>query len=369
MILHISPDDPFINYVVKHFDQYGNSDYVVVQRGGASCEVKYSDRVKLIHTNSEILELQNSLSLYNAVIFHGLFGEWSASLLNAVPENVVVAWMCWGGEVYGRENMDKWLAPYSKLVYHIKQYFRQRKNKVKQCFFVPIPLFRKISYCLLDMQEELDYTNRLFSTSMKMLPYNYYTIEDTIRGLKDSFATGNNVFVGNCCAIDGNLPDVYVALAKCYLKGFNGKVISPLSYGELGYRKWIYIMGKLLLGRKFVPLIDYLPLEEYNKIIYSCGAMIQAQHHPQAQGNIITALWLGMRVYLYEDNLTYKYFKRLGVNIFSLNEIFKSKYINSSPLNRKETQHNRDILKRVYGTSALEINVLHIINELDKNHI
>ena len=75
--------------------------------------------------------------------------------------------------------------------------------------------------------------------------------------------------------------------------------------------------------------------------------MIIGATEPLAQGNIITALWLGMRVYLSEKSMTYQFFKRNGAVVFSLENDLSQFFFSS--LSDEEVSVNRNVLSRVYG--------------------
>ena len=110
-------------------------------------------------------------------------------------------------------------------------------------------------------------------------------------------------------------------------------------------------------------MTDFLPRDEYNELMFSCSTMIQPHFRAQAQGNIITALWLGMRVYLSEKNFAYRYFKRLGAIVFSLeNDLSKEGF---SALPEETVVRNRTVLLQWYDKTAIGHQNMDLINLLD----
>lgn len=355
MILHLVYDDIFVPYIVQQFaEKYIDSEVVDFDCTGQFRYAQGVERIKRVTYGKAFYELKLSLGQYDAVIFHGLFGSWSAEIIKAIPDNVVIAWVMWDGEVFGREDViQSMLSPITKCLRNAKQLYRRITKGKKSCaeYCLPHEIFHRIKYCLCDMPQECVVANNYFGTQMQWLPYNYYSIDKTIGTLYDARVKGNNVFVGNACTYQNNHIEAFLKVRKCLQP--NQQVIVPLSYGDEPLKKHIMRTGKILLGKAFKPLLQFMPLEEYNQTMLSCSVMIQNQPHPQAQGNIIVGLWLGMRVYLQKTNITYQFFKSLGVNVYSIEDDFRSNNPNLlAPLSDEEIEQNRRVLVAYYSYEA-----------------
>ena len=104
-------------------------------------------------------------------------------------------------------------------------------------------------------------------------------------------------------------------------------------------------MYKLVFKEKFNPLMHLLPRDEYNEQMLSCSIMIQPHYLSQGVGNILTGLWLGMRVYLSEKCITYKYLKQIGVTFYTIEHDLRSDNPNVfAPLPQEIIDHNRRML-------------------------
>lgn len=136
----------------------------------------------------------------------------------------------------------------------------------------------------------------------------------------------------------------------------------PLSYGVPWIRNAMIKLGRLFFGKRFVPIVDYLPLKEYNKLMLDCNTIILPYWQPAAQGNIITSLWLGMRVYLSERSMAYTFFKRLGAHIFSFESDFK-KY-GCTPITEEEFQQNRAVLEKWYSKEVMHDKNIELVKVL-----
>lgn len=370
MILHFLSDDKFSEYVISQFSEPELCSEFVLMTG--SKDMKYFrnvGRAKRVnpYKKEELKALFSSLNKYSAVILHGLFCPWCETVLRSVPNNLKVAWVFWGGEVYGRKDLRySFLAPRTKAVCLAKDFKDKLVGKRKGQFELPKELFQRIDYCLTDMQEEYEFAKQYLESPQLMHAwYNYYSIEETVGKLKDGQAMGNGVFVGNSCTIDCNYFDIFHEL-KQMIKD-DREVIVPLSYGGNPWLKdKVTNYGKRCFGSRFSPLLDFMPLDDYNKILLSCSTMIQPQRRNQAQGNVITGLWLGMRVYLSERNFAFPYFKRLGMNIFSVEHDLKDTNQDLfAPLTQEEIDYNRKVLSEWYSRDVMKKENLKLVESLE----
>lgn len=369
MILHLSCDDQFVRYIDKQFLGDKISSRLVVCDYKKSPQLaKYAPHMSYIQVGTkEYSELKISLGNYKGVIFHGLFGRWSEELIDAVPAGVTIAWVCWDAEIFARPDMEyhyqKPLTYALKSMKSICSILRHGlKNKIP--YFVKKEKFFKIKYCLCDMPQEAFEANKYLKTQMEWLPYNYYSIKETLGDLQYEQAKGPNILLGNACSFGNNHIDAFWQLRP--LINSTQKVITPLSYGDIGIRKYILYIGKKMLGSAFVPLLDYLPINDYNKKMLSCSVMIQNQCSPRALGNIITGLWLGMRLYLSKKNITYDFLKSLGVYVYTMEDNLNRNNPNVfTALSEYEVSHNRKMLEMYYGDEITKLRVNNIIGKLN----
>ena len=369
MILHLLVDHKFTDYAITQFSSPEmHSEFVLIVSNTSVCNVKQVDKCTVIIRNSpEFESLLNRLDQYTGIVLHGLFwGQWQTKLLQRVPNNVKVAWMFWGGDIYSRHEFnDQFLAPITEFLNKLHKL--KKKVSVDTYWEVPLELYKRIDYCLTDIQEEFILGRQLSGASYQHLWYNYYSIEETIGSLADKQCSGNNIWVGNSSAVKNNHLDVLWTLKKNgLLRKFKGeKVIMPLSYGELWVRNIVLKFGHLLLGNRMRAMVDFIPLSEYNAQMLSCSTMIIGYWQPAAQGNIITALWLGMRVYLSERSMTYQYFKRIGCKIYSIEHDLNHKNPDVfAPMKQEDIDTNRAVLRKWYSKEEMHKRNLEIVKAL-----
>lgn len=366
MILHLLTDDKFADYAIMQFSAPEmQSKFVLIPSNNAMNLVKHIDQCKVIKPFSPELEaLLDRLGQYTGIILHGMFwGRWQQPILERVPKSVKVGWMFWGGEIYSRaEQYDLFLAPITKALNNIHKRYKHIKEDTST--EIPLSLFKRIDYCLTDMQEEYEYAKQYSGGSFEHLWYNYYSLDRTVGALLDSRCRGKNIWIGNSASEKNNHLDILWAIFKQGLHWTykDSEVIIPLSYGAQWMGNLVAKVSRFVFGKRAQILTTYMPLAEYNAKMLSCSTIILGYIQPAAQGNIITALWLGMRVYLSEKNMTYRYFKRIGCVVYSMeSELKKYGY---APMEEKDVEQNRAVLKEWYSKENMHKRNLEIVKAL-----
>lgn len=370
MILHFLSDDIFSNYVIGQFSSPEmQSDFVVMSTTGKLENLQHTGSAFIMNPyhKGSMQKLIGSLHNYSAIVLHGLFYPWCEVVLRYVPDGVKVAWVFWGGEVYGRKEFGKtFLSKQSRKILwfrNVKLFLKKKKGTAQ--YEIPRELFRRIDYCLTDIHEDFEFVNAYAKSNMKEVWYNYYSVDETIGDMRDQFVEGNNILVGNSCTLACNHLDGFKAVRRIHDE--DSEIVVPLSYGESWLRNLLLKKGRRMFGNRFHPLVDFMPRDEYNRIIKSCAVVIMPHYRPQAFGNLLTALWLGSRVYMSEKSLLYAFFKRIGVIVFSIETDFKKTKIQGvHPLSSEERELNRKLIASIYDKGVMKERNREMVELLEK---
>ena len=182
----------------------------------------------------------------------------------------------------------------------------------------------------------------------------YQTIDNLIGGNKDYKITGNSILLGNSSTPSNRHKVVLEELKK--VENLDRKVITPLNYGDQEYKKDILEIGKNTVGVNFVPLTDFMPLEEYTSTIQDCSHVIMAHKRQQGFGTIMTTLYGGAKLYLSETSPFYSWLKKLGIAVYSIENELTHEL--KSELSDEIKLANREIVSRYLS----EISILQKLN-------
>lgn len=171
---------------------------------------------------------------------------------------------------------------------------------------------------------------------------------------EEAKAAGCDVLVGHSAFRELNHLDVFERLAAV---DFHGNVVLPLSYGAKPYAGKVAAGAEALWPGRMMAIRDFLPTGEYVKVLSGCGAMVIGAVNQCAMGNIIMALWLGIKVFMPERNSAFRMFRERGFRIFSMDELGSEPL--DRPLGAGELAVNRKLLADYYSPDAIAAKTEH----------
>ncbi len=364
MILHLVFDDKFIDYAINLFDQVAPSEnefLAVIPYAGY--EFKYIKQVErlnvIVYSETEIENLVKRGDQYQAIVFHSLFSYFFHKVIGSINEKKTkLVWIFWGGEFYDyATNVPLYRGKLTSALYSESSFFEKVKTKLFSILRRMRPCkkggdiiknVRKLSYIVTPFFDDYDIVRRTWQTNAQYLWWNYYSIEETVGNLMDRTINGNHILLGNSSTPSNNHVEVLSVLQKMDLSG--RKVFIPLSYGDPKYAEFVQKEVRERLDAHAEPLLTFMERDEYNKIMLSCGVVIMNHYRQQALGNIVTALWLGAKIYLSERSPIYRHFTKLGAIIYNVeNDLTSDNPAALSPLSDQEKTINKKVIYAEYS--------------------
>ncbi len=374
MILHLIHDDKVLPRMISQFEEVcpGNNVYLCVMRGCDKNNLKYlRDNPYVIRSDSYKVD-NIAWERIDKICIHYL----SISKLKCLWKLVLkfnlykskIIWVMWGGDIYDILER-KGFVLYSKENSFLK--IRKSNNKgIYRSFIYGCALTihnsivdftichfinKRLDY-LVSFKEEYDLFNRYihFSRCKELLNYNYYPIEDTLGTLVDKKVNGDSIIIGNSASESNN--HEYVLNIIKDLNFGNSKIYVPLSYGE--DKEYISIIEEKFnkLPNTFI-LKEFLPLEEYHKLLMSCSTFIYGNFRQEAWGNILVALYLGGKVYISEKSILSESLRAAGYKIF-ITENIKETY--NVELTEEEKKNNRSLAMETCSREKNKKNIEYI---------
>jgi len=377
-ILHIATDEKFINAANDIFEKaFPGCNHFVIRRSRFNRKLNHvgkNNNIQIIlYDNNIVNKLSEMTRKYDCVFLHGI-SKFNSSVYLSSTEKEKFVGMLWGAELYTEENL-----PDQKLIgeltasiilpesgYSLKERIKELIKGV--IYYKPTTIENatklaasELNYISTLHEEDFNYfkERKLISEKCRHIPFAYYPLEYIMKGNELSMVNGNNILLGNSASFTNNHLEAFQILQEINIG--NRKIIVPLSYGNSRYADHIQEKGIELFGKNFKPLRKFMPLIEYTRVIQGCGIVIMNHYRQQAEGNILTMLWLGSKVYLNESNTFFQYLKRIGIVIYSMEKDFtKANKFVLENLSMTEIEHNRSILKKEIGEE-------HIIERLKQS--
>lgn len=381
-VLHLVQDEKFIDFFARSIDISDciSHRYIVYKPNleKALRHIRKVNPFRQVDDGYFPSELMNEdLANCDVLVIHFLTTQ-GAIMINAAPAKVKVVWSGWGADYYhllpgGEKGL---LGPETHRVARELDLKRAKTNPLLHARLIlrPIRRFYVHHTLLMPAIRRVD----LFSSP---IPEDYVLIKNHLSdrffasyiqlnygSVADTFALGNevvekkNILVGNSATLTNNHIEVFKMLANYDLA--DRKIIVPLSYGDADYRNIIVYYGQKIFGSKFQPIIDFMPLDDYNKLISTCSCAIMNNYRQQALGNIGAMLYGGSKLFLNSKNITSEFFTRRGAHISDVEELVLGGEDVFSELSTPQKNKNIKVLEEFWGELKIAENSLEFIKKI-----
>ncbi len=153
------------------------------------------------------------------------------------------------------------------------------------------------------------------------------------------------IVVGNSAFRENQHIEVFHILKKWKNKI---EVLCPLSYGEDEYKAYVLKEGKVVLGDAFIPILDYMDMQEYIYHLATCDVAIYNNNRQQAMGNITIMTCLKKKVFIRSDTSMWSQFKENGFILHDAKKIGNLSFDEFIFQSEEEKQENLDVLNKTW---------------------
>lgn len=329
--IHVLSDEKFIDKHIARFERsYLDNRYIYLNRTNKYQGI-YSNHVEFINEDDDnsIQRLSKSVENYDLIFVYFLnYGK--VKFINHLKgKKPVIIWFFFGAELYSTSAVrSKALSAQTKRVLKfnwlshsyllVKSSLRVVKYGLKGVHTPQRALetaIEKIDYFAWYSREEYDYIQRL--SKIKLPPFLHLNIKLKALINEPLIKDEISILLGNSRDPLNNHIDIINIL-----KSVNNqvKVDMPFSYGaNNAYANSIRsIVSESRLAIKLHE--EFMSYNEYVAFVGQHSTAIYNSYRQMALGNILVALWSGLKVYLSIKNPTYLWLNNLGFRIFSIEE-------------------------------------------------
>ncbi|WP_287797220.1 TDP-N-acetylfucosamine:lipid II N-acetylfucosaminyltransferase [Idiomarina sp.] len=279
------------------------------------------------------------------VILHGLFDVRLILLFSLMPWVLKKCyWIIWGGDLYFHQKPK--LRTRDKIKEALRAFVIKRLGYLVTYIPGDLALARKWYNAKGEHKECLMYLSNIFED--KFSNKNYHP--------RKSVGEDINIIIGNSADPTNNHIEIFEKLVPYKSKKIH--IIAPLSYGDKKYAERVISYGRQEFGGKFKPIIDFIPLDDYQQVLKSVDIAVFNHKRQQAMGNTITLLGMGKIVYLRADVTQWTLFKSLGIAVKDISE-----FDLYPQLNEDDLAHNARIVKSYFNYANLVTQYRRIFSE------
>lgn len=177
---------------------------------------------------------------------------------------------------------------------------------------------------------------------------------DVLDKLKNNKQTGDTVILlGNSATVTNQHVPALDQLSVFVNE--NIRIICPLSYGDMKYADEISDYGNRLFGKKFVPIKEFLNVEDYSKLLNTVDIAVFYNNRQQATGNIEILAYLRKKIFIRSDTTTWKhYVERDGCRFYDALKIASMEFDDFIFINENDYNYNKSYIKGVWDTAEIK---------------
>jgi hypothetical protein len=363
--LHLFQDEKVVNDAINFFEKVFPDEniYVVLTKDGVVDLVKEQPNTFfLLYDTDDVVNMVNAGCGTQEIIVHSM--GYRMALIVGKLNHPNITWVIWGGDLF--EPLLKSMG-YKLYLDGTPQYMDSPSYmpfilyKFK-CAIKEYLICRTIRKAISRINNIATTTGTTYDLFLRYFPqykrinkkeFFYYPIEKMLDDdIRDAYVSGKDIWINNAAHSNGN----HVYIFNLIKKYNNNSIHVPLSYGDSSYASYVEKEGKNMFGKHFCPMLSFIPRNDYYKRFLNSNSFIFGHLRSCAIGNIIIALYLGAKVFLFKDNPAYMHFKNMGIAIFSIDEELTEENLYSS-LSETDRKRNRELILEKYSMDRL-LNVI-----------
>ncbi|GAB1448377.1 hypothetical protein MASR2M44_13860 [Bacteroidota bacterium] len=186
-------------------------------------------------------------------------------------------------------------------------------------------VLKRVKGHITHIQGDSDWCNSFYGSKAHFFDNPIYLSNVVKPGLMlkswDRAQIKTGILVGNSFDPSNNHLEVFDWLVS--LKG-KIRVICPLSYGsDFAYKKRVMEVGAQLFEADFLPLEQFMPLDDYRKLLANeVHAVVFNHKRQEAMGITLQLLALQKPVYVFPETTAFSSLRAKGIQVFS-NQLIK----------------------------------------------
>ena len=377
MILHVMPAEKFVDRAIDLFELAfpGNNEFWIFSYQEDGSDFNYvktgeSAKVKYFTMEQPWWNLgRHALKDYSCLFFHNLYSPANIHFALRMPKTTEKHVIIWGHEFYGF--VEFWPEPkfgqltlslgkndtvakpaafaklWGKGIRGVRLLFDSKYRAFYPSIADRTNAYKGIDYIHTHVRE--DYRNiisRMYDQKAHKPNWSHFSYYSTSDFFQDpTVERADRILVGNSATATNNHLEVFQFLENLNI---GHEILCPLNYGDENYAQLIMAEGEKRFGSRFKPLLEFVPLEDYNALISSCSIVLMNHYRQQAAGNIITSLLAGSKVFLSRRSPLYTHFNEMGISVLSIEDHLNENELRN-PITLEIANRNRDQIRAHYS--------------------
>jgi dTDP-N-acetylfucosamine:lipid II N-acetylfucosaminyltransferase len=202
------------------------------------------------------------------------------------------------------------------------------------------------------IEEDSEFANKCFRSSAKFF-YSHGYLSNVVsernesQVSEESVGSPTKVLVGNSTSPSNHHLSIFEMLLPYSESDI--AIYCPLSYGYYDeYKEGIIKAGKEMFGKKFIPMTQFMKVDEYLAFLATIDIAVFNHKRQEAMGVTIQLLYNGKVVYMNKNTTSFRSLIKMGMKLFD-NSLIESEGL----LTRRDVQKNRELIYSYYSYDRL----------------
>lgn len=344
-ILHIFPDSLFIEgYLSCISMNHGyNHQFILTDIGSnldfdSSRYPQYQFEKLSTFKFCDFVKLRKKLKEYDydlLIVHSGYLNYLLLAFMNNKKVCKKTILSLWGGS-----DSKKFEVPSTKKQYTL---FGLIYESLRKKFYQNVKAFASI------VPADFETVQKLYNLKCKAYESCYPFVPNLISNFSKKNSNEVKIQICHSGSVECNTLELLDKLAK--YKNDNVKIYASLCYGDKNYISKIIEKGQKIFNNKFIPIIDFMPSEEYAKYISNLDILMSNTFVQQGLGNVYLALASGVKVYIPEGSVLWNELKKQNIIIYPTSSICEKSIKELVEISQKTKQINYDNTINIFDTS------------------
>lgn len=369
-VIHIHTDKKFIRDSVRFQGGVLKNDTIFL---GPKYEADYGVEgvVYFIDKNETEKIIEKCLN-YDLIVFYDL-DILKSRIILALPKKIPIAWRFFGYELYSKKR-EVFLSDLSKKYITSNTSFLEKLSDFKSILKYGVTkkgvfwkAVNRVDLMFLLSHEEYAFLNTLFKNlPLPIKTANKVPIIADVEELINKRKTKSEklIVLGNNRSFYNNHLDLIETVTP-YVKSKEYNFTLLFNYGSLSKYSDDVIKEAKLININLIN--DFMTLEAFNEFYKNITALCINGYRQMAVANIVTAISLGIKVYLNKKNTYYQWLVNEGVKVYDINQFAIDLRNNNISLNLEEALYNVETMKNLsikYSVEKFQNDVVKKLIEL-----
>lgn len=353
-IVHIHTDYKFIWSSLRDYEGEFFDNWVVIVENKTPYDGPIKENTYLLNFKNKkqiITQFNDICNDADLVVLNNL-NILSSKIATLLPQNIKIAWRFFGAELYGKRldlfTSEKTRAQLFEYRYALLQSVFQPLKSIYHWIkygihpYIFNSALKRIDYFLALSKEEYDFLSARWSNLPEFINLPYKNWVGDIKSAEKNINSNKSEQLSVILGVSRNLFNNHLDIIEMIERNPNKlkyKFILLFNYGKNGAYAQA-VRKKIMHKTNYKVIDDFIHKEEFTNFYRNISALVINGFRQMGGGNIWLAMIHGVKVYLNEKNIHFKFLINEGFQVFTMKDFENDLRHDNLFLTYAQAKHN-----------------------------